>query len=281
MENQNTMTISRSICFTPSLRPTTLQATNSTSSPRTATTTTKPPTTKRITAVPRRSRPVPPATESKDINNIEVNDIHNNTNKPCTTENTIPRTYRCSRCGKIGHNIRRCNLPYTYFRQRCGICGASGHNARNCPDIQKKANDCRVCRGAGKLCCSRCHGAGFDTPVVAGKLTIQDQLARQKNEELWRVKTNSLSSAKPQLSERQRLLAQRARNRVRGVLDSVIYSHSDDPDEDNSLIGGNSVVQVNSRKGKSISGTVRERMRRDRCERCLGRGFLSCMACSE
>ena len=273
-----------SICFTSTIRPTTLlvQATNSTSSPDTGTTTTKLPSTKHITSIPRRARPIQPSTESDDAKTIKTEGTTgtHNTNKSYTSENSIPRTYRCSRCGKIGHNIRRCNLPYTYFRQRCGICGASGHNARNCPDVQKQANDCRVCRGAGKLCCSGCHGAGFHSPIVAGKLTIQDQLEQQKNEELWRIKTNSLSATKPKLSESQRLMAQRARNRVRGVLDSVVYSDSDDPDEDNSLIGGNSVFQINSGKGRNIMGKVRERMRRDRCERCLGRGYLSCMACS-
>jgi len=39
--------------------------------------------------------------------------------------------YRCSNCGKLGHNIRTCD----YVKKRvyhCSNCGKAGHNSRTC-----------------------------------------------------------------------------------------------------------------------------------------------------
>lgn len=68
--------------------------------------------------------------------------------------------HRCSRCGRAGHNVRRCPELHArgpWFRQRCGRCGGTGHNARNCAQSDDR---CRVCRGAGRLACAVCQGLG-------------------------------------------------------------------------------------------------------------------------
>lgn len=133
------------------------------------------------------------------------------------------RPHRCSRCGKIGHNVRRCPVPHVWYRQRCSLCGGTGHNARNCP----KTTNCRVCHGATRLACCKCNGVGVEEAVLV--------------------------EGGGRLSAEQTEMAERVRRRVKGVLSSAVENY---------------VVGEGGARGK-------------RCNRCMGRGYLSCMACSD
>lgn len=157
--------------------------------------------------------------------------------------------------------------------------------------------NCNVCTGAGRLPCSKCNGA------VAG--SSADQTASLYNRMAYARRARShidlnadARSTKlvvgPPLSEEQKRMADVVRKRVKHVAGSINAS-------DDELIGAPS-----SSKGRfSKAGSVRSVMGRlddvggadsvsvlpprDRdvvssdvlpCARCMGTGYLTCMACN-
>lgn len=72
------------------------------------------------------------------------------------------------------------------------------------------------------------------------------------------------------LTEKQRLMADRARARVREVVGQL--------DDVGDIVGGVSVGKAGERRMARMEMRV---MKADKCPRCLGRGFLSCMACCD
>lgn len=90
-------------------------------------------------------------------------------------ERTTSRAYRCSRCGKRGHNVRSCpKSGKAWFRQRCSRCGEYGHNARTCPHTERV--QCNACSGTQKILCPKCNGC-----TLLGQHMIGISSSRQIN----------------------------------------------------------------------------------------------------
>lgn len=201
------------------------------------------------------------------------------------------RVYRCSRCGKPGHNVRACPIPATWFDQRCGHCGMSGHNIRNCPtrhgkekgkslakDASGVAMRCRVCLGRGKLPCSKCAGRVID-PRVANRNLEQSQVQL--------VSTGILTDMQKRMAEAVRRRARRLRAENNGASNSSHHNSdnsnhhansngsSNAPNDDVRLVGF-----IPEHNGSANNNGHHKMDDSAPCPRCMGTGYLTCMACS-
>ncbi|KAI0566112.1 hypothetical protein FGB62_12g431 [Gracilaria domingensis] len=131
---------------------------------------------------------------------------------------------------------------YTGAQDAESICGQTGHNARNCALRSR----CRVCNGSGKLKCSKCDGgSALHTRMLAGKRKVERM--------------------------------------SRGAVFFDVKQGEEVLVDEYGRIGGKSVAHV--RMAKKAWGVIDEDAElgdeeHQVCSRCLGTGFLTCMACS-
>lgn len=201
------------------------------------------------------------------------------------------RVYRCSRCGKPGHNVRACPIPATWYDQRCGHCGMSGHNIRNCPIRHRKkkgqslAKDasgavmkCRVCLGRGKLPCSKCAGRVIDPRV-------SNRHSEESHPQL--VSTGILTDMQKRMAEAVRRRARILRAENNGASDSDDHFSVNSNHHAN---GNGSTHAVNDdvrlvgyipeQNGSTNDNGHHKVDNNAPCPRCMGTGYLTCMACS-
>lgn len=206
------------------------------------------------------------------------------------------RRHRCSRCGAEGHNVRVCPMS-KWFEQRCGLCGMVGHNARNCTGAVATAI-CRVCAGAGRLPCSKCNGSNgsrksggaFDRGVYARRARSFSGPASGGGES-----AGAQLIVGPSLTKEQKRMADVVRRRVGRQRKVKAEEGGEDDDQ---LIGGGggaTAVKIRSRLGQSAAKTGDDEEELvggatgadggggagKRCERCMGTGYLTCMACTD
>lgn len=166
-----------------------------------------------------------------------------------------------------------------WFRQRCSHCGEAGHNARACPERLRRS--CAVCRGTARLPCSQCCGLGFVSKAGGGgngggSSSSSSGGGGGSSKTAFGSSAVSVSANRMDvgahkkkvfwLSPEQKKMADAARSRARFF--GLVEEGKDE------LIGGQSVEQVHHGAGAQTRGVE------ERCARCLGRGYLSCMACS-
>lgn len=206
------------------------------------------------------------------------------------------RNYRCSRCGEEGHNVRACpvRLNVQWFHQRCGRCGLQGHNARNCMGVASSSS-CTVCNGAARLVCSKCNGiestllfarrsrpiASTHTdgdPVMDSPLVIGSGIP--------------LSPAKKKMAEHVR--NRRSKNKYKNNEELVGESEISSEDKQEYVSKYRSKVSITApilsttsrTAAKSVAGYLSSESDLTNCNddepctRCMGSGYLTCMACN-
>lgn len=230
----------------------------------------------------------------------------------------VPSVHRCSRCGAVGHNVRKCPLIQdnsesamgAWYRQRCSICGEPGHNAQTC--VHNHMRQCRVCSGTGRLPCDACAGLGYlshvmpaslpdsnPTPVRRQKLQpkVVKQPAPRQRAHGWAPTSIGRGGADdmdqgvsdpdggvpgPRESTKALNLTdeqQRQAAQARARARNAVPQSLLPTDDDNDALVGH--PGENHTRMRFAEMEERERSTRERCPRCTGLGHLSCMACNE
>lgn len=244
-------------------------------------------------ATPSRPPPLPPTGQQQPHRFVTRSSSRHSVTRPLGPDNRSHRVYRCSRCGKPGHNVRACPIPAIWYDQRCGHCGMSGHNIRNCPlrhgrkqgqslakDASGAALKCRVCLGRGKLPCSKCAGRVIDP-------RLSHRGSEDSNVQL--VSSGIMTDMQKRMAEEVRKRARRLRAQANGSSDpdlndqnfGLVDCDSNGSDDGNLTNDDVRLVGFIPEHNASSNGNGHSKSEDNMpCPRCMGSGFLTCMACS-